>query len=140
MASAALAAGGAATASASARSHWHQGGGRRLAAPAPREVTPAAARGGQEAVFLYWSGYAQATSSRGTFTAARDFWTVPAVKTGSGNQYSADWVGIDGFSNAKLVQDGTEADNVGGMAVYCVWTEILPASEVVISGLAIPSR
>jgi hypothetical protein len=73
----------------------------------------------------------------GAFTAAKEFWTVPTVKTGSGNQYSADWVGIDGFSNAKLVQDGTEADNVGGRAIYRAWTEILPAPEVVISGLAI---
>jgi hypothetical protein len=73
-----------------------------------------------------WSGYAQSTSTGGTFTAARDFWTVPTVKTGSGKQFSADWVGI-GFSNAKLVQDGTEADNINGTAVYRAWTEILPA-------------
>lgn len=137
MASAALAAGGAATASASTTPHAHQGGGRRLAAPAPRGVTPAATRGAKKLFSSNWSGYAQSTSSRGTFTAAREFWTVPTVKTGSGKQFSADWVGIDGFSNSKLVQDGTEADNVGGTAVYRAWTEILPAPEVVISGLAI---
>ena len=136
VASAALAAGGATTASASAEPHSNQGGGRMLAAPAPSGVTPAA--GGAKELFSFnWSGYAQSTSAGGTFTAAKDFWTVPAVTAGSGKQYSADWVGIDGFGNAKLVQDGTEADNINGTAVYRAWTEILPASAVVISGLAI---
>jgi hypothetical protein len=136
LASAALAAGGAA-ASAAATPHSDQGLGRRLAAPAPRGATPAAIEGGKQLFSSNWSGYAQSTSTPGTFTAARDFWTVPRVKTGSGRQYSADWVGIDGFSNSTLVQDGTEADNVGGTAVYHAWTEILPASEVMISRLAI---
>lgn len=85
-----------------------------------------------------WSGYAQSTSKNGTFTAVKDFWTVPTVNTkASGDQYSSDWVGIGGFSEGTLVQDGTEADNLGGTAHYDAWTEILPASEVVITGLAI---
>jgi hypothetical protein len=85
-----------------------------------------------------WSGYAQSTTKNGTFTAAKDFWTVPTVNTSkSGNQYSSDWIGIGGFSEGTLVQDGTEADHVGGKAHYDAWTEILPASEVVITGLTI---
>jgi hypothetical protein len=85
-----------------------------------------------------WSGYAQSTTKSGTFTAVKDFWTVPTVNTkASGDQYSSDWVGIGGFSEDTLVQDGTEADNLGGTAHYDAWTEILPASEVVITGLAI---
>jgi hypothetical protein len=85
-----------------------------------------------------WSGYAQSTSTKGTFTAVKDYWTVPTVNTKpSGDQYSSDWVGIGGFSDKTLVQDGTEADNIGGTAKYDAWTEILPASEVVIPGLTI---
>jgi len=85
-----------------------------------------------------WSGYAQSTSKKGTFTAAKDFWTVATVNTSkSGDQYSSDWIGIGGFNDGTLVQDGTEADNIGGTAHYDAWTEIIPASEVVITGLTI---
>lgn len=85
-----------------------------------------------------WSGYAQSTATEGEFTAVQDTWTVPTVNTSlSGNQYSSDWVGIGGFSDSTLVQAGTEADNIGGTAVYDAWTEILPAAEVVIPGLTI---
>ena len=85
-----------------------------------------------------WSGYAQSTSTSGEFTAVQDTWTVPTVNTSlSGNQYSSDWVGIGGYSTDDLVQAGTEADNIGGTAKYDAWTEILPASEVVLTGLTI---
>ncbi|MGD0066389.1 MAG: G1 family glutamic endopeptidase [Streptosporangiaceae bacterium] len=86
-----------------------------------------------------WSGYAQVvTTSTGPYTAVKDYWTVPTVNTTqSGDQYSSDWVGIDGFSNSDLVQCGTEADNIDGTAQYDAWTEILPASEVVLTNLAI---
>jgi hypothetical protein len=86
-----------------------------------------------------WSGYAQNVStSTGPYTAVMSTWKVPKVtEPKSGDQYSSDWVGVDGFSNSKLVQCGTEADNINGTAVYDAWTEILPASEVVISGLTI---
>jgi hypothetical protein len=38
-------------------------------------------------------------------------------------------VGIGGFSDQTLVQAGTQADNIDGLAYYNAWTEILPASE-----------
>jgi hypothetical protein len=80
-----------------------------------------------------WSGYAQ-TDSDGTYNAVQDTWTVPTVKTTlSGDQYSSDWVGIGGYGEDTLVQAGTEGDNVDGTARYDAWTEILPASEVLLS-------
>jgi hypothetical protein len=109
--------------------------GRMVRAPG---ATAQTVRGTTKVDTLNWSGYAQSTKKDGTFTAVKDFWTVPTVNTKpAGDQYSSDWVGIDGFSNSKLVQDGTEADNLGGTAHYDAWTEILPASEVVIPGLTI---
>lgn len=85
-----------------------------------------------------WSGYAQSTKVTGKFRAVKDFWKVPKVSTSkSGNQFSADWVGIGGFSDQTLVQDGTEADHVNGHTQYDAWTEILPAAEKVIPGLKI---
>ena len=110
---------------------------RAPAAPAARGVAgvPGIAKVGS----FNWSGYVQSTKTQGTFTAAEDFWTVPKVTTKAGSQYSADWVGIGGNNkgDGSLVQDGTEADNVNGTARYRAWTEILPAGEVVISGLTI---
>jgi Peptidase A4 family len=84
-----------------------------------------------------WSGYAQ-NAANGTYTDVVDTWVVPTVTAGvSGKQYSADWVGVGGFSEGTLVQAGTEADNVKGKPKYDAWTEILPASERVITGLAV---
>ncbi len=79
-----------------------------------------------------WSGYAQVGSATKVFTAVKGTWTVPTVTTSSGDQFSSDWVGIDGAgNNTTLIQDGTESDNDNGQAHYDAWTEILPASEVV---------
>jgi hypothetical protein len=79
-----------------------------------------------------WSGYAQVGKKTKQFTAAMAEWYVPRVYTKkSGDQYAADWVGIDGaFNNDKLVQAGTTSENIGGEAKYYAWTEILPASAV----------
>lgn len=85
-----------------------------------------------------WGGYAQSTSAKSKFKAVRAFWKVPTVNTSaSGSQFAADWVGIGGFNDQTLVQDGTEADNINGHAQYAAWTEIIPAPEVRISGLTI---
>jgi hypothetical protein len=111
--------------------------GCMLPAPTPPGARPAVP--GIAAAYSYnWSGYQQTTGTRGTYTAVRDYWTVPTVNTApSGDQYSSDWVGIGGATDSSLVQDGTEADHIGGTAHYDAWTEILPAGEVVITGLAI---
>jgi Peptidase A4 family len=79
-----------------------------------------------------WSGYALT----GTFTSATGHWTVPTV-SGSGDHFSSQWVGIDGFTNSNLIQLGTEADVQGGHATYKAWWEILPQPETVIPGLTI---
>jgi len=76
-----------------------------------------------------WAGYAQ-SAVKGTFTSVTDTWDVPTVTTERGSQYSSDWVGIDGFTDRQLVQAGTNADNVNGVAEYSAWTEILPAASV----------
>jgi Peptidase A4 family len=85
-----------------------------------------------------WAGFAQHTKTEGFFSAVRDTWKVPAVKTRkSGKQYASDWVGIGGYSNGNLVQAGTSEWNNGRSAQYNAWTEVLPESEVVLTGLRI---
>jgi hypothetical protein len=126
-------AGGAHLAAPAARSAVHAGG---LRMPAPG-VAPAVTSGATTSYAYNWSGYAQ-TDANGTYKGIADTWTVPTVNTSlSGDQYSSDWVGIDGYSNGNLVQAGTEGDNIGGKAHYDAWTEIIPAAEVVLPGLAI---
>jgi hypothetical protein len=117
------AAGGSAAATASAAAF---AGERNLPAPSPASRFTA---GIAQDDSYNWSGYAQ-TAAKGTFYSVKDTWIVPKVNTAvSGNQYSADWVGVGGFNDGTLVQAGTEADNIGGKAEYLAWTEILPEAE-----------
>ena len=130
-------AGGAASASASRPAARTPSVGRMLRSHVLPGASARAIKGLTKLGSFNWSGYAQSTKTDGVFTAVKDYWTVPTVTTKAGDQYSSDWVGIGGFSDNSLVQDGTEADNIGGTAKYDAWTEILPASEVVIPGLVI---
>ena len=101
-------------------------GGLNLPAPIPHVNTPS---GIEQVGSFNWSGYAQGAAA-GTFFAVTDTWKVPTVNTSvPGTQYSSDWVGIGGLSDATLVQAGTEADNLSGTAFYRAWTEILPEPE-----------
>jgi len=110
--------------------------GRMIPAPLPSSRT--STHTGTTQIGSYnWSGYAQSDAD-GTYTAVTDTWTVPTVNTAvAGDQYSADWVGIGGFSDGTLVQAGTEADNINGVAQYDAWTEVLPAPENVLPKLVV---
>ncbi len=81
-----------------------------------------------------WSGYAV---TRGPYTAATATWTVPTVESTAGSTYSSTWVGIDGFTNSKLIQVGTSQNSVDGVARYAAWWEVLPANAVTISDLPV---
>jgi hypothetical protein len=82
-----------------------------------------------------WSGYAINTS---VYTSVSGTWTVPTVTAPphptDAAQYSATWVGIDGFNlrDRNLIQAGTEQDWNNGIAFYQAWWEILPQGETVI--------
>lgn len=82
-----------------------------------------------------WSGYAGSVSSPATSVTGE--WQVPTVTSTPSSSYSSAWIGIDGFTNRKLIQTGTEADWIGGHAVYHAWWEILPASETVIPSITV---
>lgn len=70
-----------------------------------------------------WSGYAIPGSS---FTSATASWTVPTANCGSGDQYAAFWVGIDGYTSKTVEQTGTDSDCVGGTPTYYAWYEFYP--------------
>jgi len=84
-----------------------------------------------------WSGYALSLK-KPAFTAVSGSWIVPPVQqafgTCSGTDYSSQWVGIDGFSNAELFQAGSDTNAACSGDVtqteYYPWIEWLPAAEL----------
>jgi hypothetical protein len=85
-----------------------------------------------------WAGYTQSADTGGTYTAVRDYWTVPTVSTRTaGDQYSFDWVGIGGAADSSLVNAGTAANNLDGTPQYYAWTQVWPSGRDEIPGLVI---
>jgi Peptidase A4 family len=78
---------------------------------------------------INWSGYAIAASP-GPVTSVVGSWTVPAVTGGAGSTYSAQWVGIDGYTSPTVEQIGTESDVTNGVANYYAWYEMYPRGYV----------
>ena len=99
-------------------------------------ATPAAVRGKGDLGWYSsnWAGYAV---TRGPYRSVSGQWTVPAVRPTGRSAFSAQWVGIDGFSTTSLIQAGTQADFYAGAAHYSAWWEILPAPAVPVRGLTI---
>lgn len=75
-----------------------------------------------------WSGYAD---TGGPYTSVAASWTVPTVTcSGKSSAYSAEWIGIDGYSSSTVEQDGTEADCVSGSPTYDAWYEMYGDNSV----------
>jgi hypothetical protein len=77
-----------------------------------------------------WSGYA-ATGK--TFTSVQSVFVQPVVKCpGAADQWTSNWVGLDGFNDSTVEQDGTSVE-CGGPGhttpVYEAWYEMYPANS-----------
>jgi hypothetical protein len=68
-----------------------------------------------------WSGYASAS---GPFSSVSATWTVPTLTCSSTNTYSSQWVGIDGWGDSDVEQDGVSAFCLNGAAAYYPWYEM----------------
>jgi Peptidase A4 family len=79
--------------------------------------------GRHEAESTNWSGYAATT---GTYTSVSASWVQPSGTCSRGDQYSAFWVGLDGYSSSTVEQTGSEVDCVGRTAEYYAWYEMYP--------------
>ena len=102
-----------------------------LAAPM---LVPAAA-GAVTAVSTNWAGYVDVPARAGaSFSSVSGTWRQPSALCTAGRQtYSAEWVGLGGYSQSarSLEQIGTDADcTSGGRARYSTWFELLPAAPV----------
>jgi hypothetical protein len=113
-------------------------------------LEPASAAGGAvSAKSDNWSGYALG-AKKGTFnlnntTVSAEYY-VPKAQDAFGTcsddwDYAFQWVGIDGYTSADVLQAGTEADVTcsGGNSstFYSAWYEWFPFLETRISGLPI---
>ena len=95
-------------------------------------IRAAGTSNGLPTISLNWSGYA-ATSSK-PFTYASTKFVQPAVNCADSPTYvyTSNWVGLDGFNDDTVEQDGTSAHcNVySGLPDYYAWIEMYPLPTV----------
>lgn len=138
------------TARTAAHQHHHTTSPARFAAQARRALvrylhdghpqislvkpgTPAQSVSGTANTASYnWSGYADASNVNGTFTGVSGQWRAPAVACTAEDQLTSEWVGLDGFNNATVEQDGTLAWCFRNRATYFTWYEMYPAGTIAV--------
>jgi Peptidase A4 family len=84
----------------------------------------------QAAVSQNWAGYVAGGTQ---FSSVSGSWVQPTAKCGSGQTYSAFWVGLggSGSQSSALEQTGTQADCAAdGSTDYYAWYELVPAAPV----------
>jgi hypothetical protein len=81
-----------------------------------------------------WSGY---DVIGGPFTAVAATFNVPDVPVTSTDTDTSEWIGIDGVSNANLIQAGVGETVQGGTKSVYAWWEILPAPATLIPTLVV---
>jgi hypothetical protein len=72
-----------------------------------------------------WSGY---VGDDGGYTSVTSSWIQPTVSCTSKGIVSF-WVGLDGWTNGTVEQDGTGADCRTGKAAYYAWWQTYPANS-----------
>lgn len=79
-----------------------------------------------------WAGYI-ASGAAGGYTSVSSSWTEPSGQCGQGDQYSAFWVGLDGYSDSTVEQTGSEVDCSGSTPEYSARYEMYPAAPVYVT-------
>ena len=108
--------------------------GPMLRAPGHSRIT-AAAQGSQPVLLsTNWSGYAATTTASAKFDSVQGDFVQPAIVcTGAPARFAATWVGLDGFKDQTVEQDGTYATCTGRghkTPTYVAWYEMYPAGSV----------
>ncbi len=87
-----------------------------------------------------WAGYVDTANTGESFTSVLGSWQVPTVTgptSGTGDTFSAFWVGLDGWSDGTVEQLGTSGVGLaGGGAYYYAWYEMYPQYSIPI-GMAV---
>jgi Peptidase A4 family len=84
-----------------------------------------------------WSGYAD-VSKPGAFTAVSATWSQPATVCSPEQELTAYWVGLDGYNDETVEQDGTLAYCFEGVASYYTWWEMYPGASVTVGSTVQP--
>ncbi len=105
-----------------------QPGGRSISA---RPAAPS------QAASYNWGGYVD-SSSPGAFTAVSGSWVQPATFCSPEQRVTAFWVGLDGWNDPTVEQDGTIAYCFEGVAYYYSWWEMFPAGVVFVGSTVRP--
>jgi hypothetical protein len=83
-----------------------------------------------------WSGYADDGSN--AFSKVSASWIEPSITCGAQEQsYAAFWVGIDGYNDDSVEQDGTLAQCAAGNIYYYTWWEMYPANAAQVIGTTV---
>jgi hypothetical protein len=100
----------------------------RTGTPGAKPVGQSApALAGTSAVAFYnWSGYADTATTANTFTKVSGQWRTPRVRCNREDELTSEWVGINGFSNGTVEQDGTLSWCFEGHPTYFTWWEMYP--------------
>ena len=85
-----------------------------------------------------WSGYADSAAASGTFSRVSGQWSTPKVTCTDEDTISSEWVGIDGWSDTTVEQDGTLGWCFEGKASYYTWYEMYPAGTVTVGASLAP--
>jgi hypothetical protein len=105
----------------------------------PGQVDLNAGASGTTAVGSYnWSGYADSSTTANTFTGVSATWRQPATQCSPEQELTAYWVGLDGYSNSTVEQDGTLAYCFEGVAYYYSWWEMYPGGSVTVGSTVQP--
>ncbi len=75
-----------------------------------------------------WSGYAVTSSS--TFKSVSTTYVQPAVSCRVAGAVSVFWVGLDGWNDGTVEQDGTGVLCQGSTPVYFAWWEMYPTNAI----------
>jgi hypothetical protein len=86
---------------------------------------------------INWSGYAVAAQA--PFTDVSSEWVQPAITCSGNEKYviTSNWVGLDGFNDQTVEQDGTDAKCAAptNTPKYEAWYEMYPAGSVNVFGV-----
>jgi hypothetical protein len=77
-----------------------------------------------------WSGYADVSTTAGTFSKVSGQWRTPRVRCSREDTLTSEWVGLDGYDNGTVEQDGTLSWCFEDHATYFTWYEMYPAGTI----------
>jgi hypothetical protein len=77
-----------------------------------------------------WAGYEDVSSTAGTFTQVGGQWITPTVTCNKEDTITSEWVGLDGWSDGTVEQDGTLDWCFEDTATYFTWYEMYPAGTI----------